>query len=727
MRCLLALLLISLNGFPQSAANDDSPQDKPADFVVRINVNLVQVDAAVTDSKGHKVTGLKADDFEVLQDGVPQKITNFSYVENGVKAPSASPPWAPPVPLKPEQVRRTIVLVVDDLGMSFEGMAYVRGALKKFVDHTMQPGDLVAIIRTGAGIGALQQFTTDKRLLYAAIDHVKISFLGRAASFVPMDIARTLESPSVGPQGTGSTTDHNQPFRELAAGDACINETSSALGSLAAVRYVVDGLRELPGRKALIFFSEQMKMQERPDRVGTSEECTYEQVRQSFHGLTDAAERSAVVFYTVDPRGVTTLVADATSNPFSGGPVKSSQVAEDTVNGSQREMRSEYYSSQQGLQYLARETGGTFADHNDIAGAIRDAVEDSSSYYVIGYHPPANTFDAKDSPKRFHRIQVNVKGHGLKVRSRSGFLGFSGKEESNRKLSPGQQFARVLASPFAENDIRLRMTTFFSSWERPLLTTLLYLDAKDLSFTKRPDGTYKSVLDAVAMTFDANGAAVSSTQRIYSFTTTEKDYQLVVKYGVLLRLQHAVQNPGAYQMRVAVRDAGSGKMGSANQFVEVPNLKRRRLALSGILLKQLEPEETPAGLGKDSSPALDAKGNEAIRIFKPGEKVGWFYQIFNAKSGADQHASLNVQVRLFRDGLQVIESEPAVARLPQNSAAGYLSASGHMLIGPKLTPGDYALQLVVTDNLARKKHASASQWIDFAVETPLDALGSERQ
>jgi hypothetical protein len=84
------------------------------------------------------------------------------------------------------------------------------------------------------------------------------------------------------------------------------------------------------------------------------------------------------------------------------------------------------------------------------------------------------------------------------------------------------------------------MTTFFSSWEKPLLTTLLYLDAKDLTFTKAADGTYKAVLDAVAMTFDANGAAVNSTQRIYSFTTTEKDYQLAVNNGVLLRLQHAV-------------------------------------------------------------------------------------------------------------------------------------------------------------------------------------------
>src|SRR5918912_27660 len=87
------------------------------------------------------------------------------------KAPTAMP--VPPVRLRPEQVRRTIALVVDDLGLSFESTAFVRQALKKFVDQQLQPGDLVAIIRTAGGIGALQQFTSDKRQLYAAIESIR--------------------------------------------------------------------------------------------------------------------------------------------------------------------------------------------------------------------------------------------------------------------------------------------------------------------------------------------------------------------------------------------------------------------------------------------------------------------------------------------------------------------------------------------------------------------------
>lgn len=165
------------------------------DNTIRITVNLVQVDAVVSDSKGKQVTNLEAKDFEILQDGKPQKITHFSYVSTvppkpavpstQVAAVDKKAPPAPPVPtqrLKMNQVRRTIALVVDDLGLSFESIAQVRGALKKFVDNQIEPGDLVAIMRTGAGMGALQSFTTNKAELYAAIERVKFNSLGRVES-----------------------------------------------------------------------------------------------------------------------------------------------------------------------------------------------------------------------------------------------------------------------------------------------------------------------------------------------------------------------------------------------------------------------------------------------------------------------------------------------------------------------------------------------------------------
>lgn len=156
--------------------------------VIRITVNLVQVDAVVTDSKGRHVTNLQPADFEILEDGRPQTITNFSYIFTakppGTEAHAATPPAAtgvpavPPVRLQPEQVRRSIVILVDDLHIAFQNMVYVRKDLSKFIDNGIQPGDLVAILHTSGGLGVRQQFTNDKRVLHAAVDRLRYYLLG---------------------------------------------------------------------------------------------------------------------------------------------------------------------------------------------------------------------------------------------------------------------------------------------------------------------------------------------------------------------------------------------------------------------------------------------------------------------------------------------------------------------------------------------------------------------
>jgi VWFA-related protein len=233
--------------------------------VIRVDVNLVQVDAVVTDSRSKHVGNLKAEDFVVLQDGKPQTITSFSYITTGNGTVAAAPPAVrpngapapPPEALKTTDVRRMFALVVDDLNLSFESIAHVRDGLRKFVDHDMQPGDMAAIIRTSGGLGVLQQFTTDRDLLHAAIDHVKFTYGGMGVySFEPV----------------GELTDPNavypvpgQTLNALSAPDAdAINaqvrgETFTA-GTLGALRYVIDGLRDLPGRKSVVLFSENMKI-----------------------------------------------------------------------------------------------------------------------------------------------------------------------------------------------------------------------------------------------------------------------------------------------------------------------------------------------------------------------------------------------------------------------------------------------------------------------------------
>lgn len=728
MRRILAVLLTWCTATAQQmvSSRGAAHPDDTTELVVHINVSLVQVDAAVTDSKGRPVAGLKPEDFEVFQDGVPQKIANFSYITEGkparaetIAAPTTGGMRAPlpPIPLKPEQVRRAIALVVDDLGLSFESVAHVRHALKKFVDEDIQAGDLVAIIRTGGGIGALQQFTNDKRLLYAAIDHVKLNFNTRARSFA-------LRTPPPTPPSQGD------PFgSESSVAYACQETIGSNTGSVGAIRYVVQGLSQLPGRKALVLFSESMQMQLSLAQVQNDDDprCDYSQVLEAMRRLADAAERASVVIYAVDPRGIETGQPGSEfklSDPYNTGEidprhlnVSSSVEEQNRVDQHITDSLDNIRATQQGLEFLADETGGTFVFHNDTAGTIRDAVDDAGNYYLLGYHPPANTFEGKDGALKFHRVTVRVKQRGLIVRSRKGFFGFPGGQNTPTAPTPQAQFARALSSPFAQNDIHLRMTALFTYPDRPTITTLLYVDGKDLTFMVQPDGTRSVSVEAVELTFDANGQIVDNSSRVFTLRGNEQQCEQAAKNGIILTVQHPVQKPGPYQVRIAVRDSKSEKIGSASQFVEVPDVKHGHLALTGILLG--EKGFDAAGVAANTSQtAVDRDGNPAIRSFKPGENLTWGIEILNGRRRPDPQPNITVETRLFRGSNEIYEGKPIPVIWPINPQTAQLAAIGGVRLGDKLAPGDYALQLVVNDSAAKQKYATASQWIDFRVDSP---------
>ncbi|MBA2494948.1 MAG: VWA domain-containing protein, partial [Acidobacteria bacterium] len=184
----LLFLLFSVSVFAQTPMPTATPPNDDGE-VVKISTALIQLDVIVTDKKGNQVTDLKPEDFEIFENGEKQNITNFSYIfSNPEKRPTDSPTPKttdkfsipiPPAKLKLEQVRRTYAIVIDDLGLSFENVNWVQQSLKKFVNEQMQEGDLVAVIRTGSGIGALQSFTSDKRQLLAAINKIKWNPQGR--------------------------------------------------------------------------------------------------------------------------------------------------------------------------------------------------------------------------------------------------------------------------------------------------------------------------------------------------------------------------------------------------------------------------------------------------------------------------------------------------------------------------------------------------------------------
>lgn len=677
-------------------------QTSSQDGVIRINVNLVQVDAVVTDSKGAPVTNLTAEDFEILQDGKPQAITNFAYIN--VKNRSASfaprataaqpkngppaPPPPPPIALRTDQIRRTIAIVVDDLGLSFESMVRVRDAAKKWVDTEMQAGDMVAVIRTSAGMGALQQFTSDKRLLDAAIDRVQFHY-GRVgiSSFGP------ITDP--GPIDTSAFDDEvRQSFLQ---------------GSLGAIQYVVQGLRELPGRKSVILFSESMELTfQQGNNLVNTRSMTQLTNEDRLRRLADAANRSSVVISAVDPRGVVYTGTTAEDNLSRMSP---QQIAQASSQRSQQ-----LIASQDGMVMLSQKTGGLFVQgNNDISAALRQVVDDGDGYYLLAYQPEQTTFDERTGLK-FHSIKVRVKRPGLRVRSRTGFYGTPDRRQAPPPQTKQEQLVKALVSPFSTGNLRVRLTTLFSDTEKQgsYINVLLHIDAHDLTFKQEADGSRSDLVDVAAVTFDSDGRQVDGVDRTYQFNVPQQAYEGILKDGLVYSAHVPVKKSGPYQMRVVLRDDSTQQIGSATEFIDVPDVSKDRLILSGIMLAADQPQPEAAGAAEGAIASDDPNGTPAVRIFKSGASVVYAYQILNAHADREKKPQLEAQVRLFRDGQQVFASMPSPVGVDKQLNPKRLVATGRMRLA-QIMPGDYVLQIVISDQLRKEKNRIAAQSIDFQV------------
>ncbi len=369
---------------------------------IRVNVNLVQLDVTVTDKAGKHVPDLTAADFEMMRDGKRQTIKSVLFVPGqrvGVapvgkleKPESGSMPAAP-LPskqLRVQDVRRTVALLIDDLSLSFESSYFAKTAMRKFVEESIQPGDLIALFCSSTGLGVLQQFTSDKRQILAAIDRTKFRGRNLVDSLAPVtaNAGETSSEPSIAEMAMEQRLRDDIVNRE--------RQDMMTAGMLGSANFIVKGLRELPGRKSMVLFSESValmdvpramtnpgmsaSMSQMPGAMGGTRDRTLAAVRS----LVDVANRSGVVIYAVDPRGLVYTGLTAADQPMSDPRKARGQMM-------QREM--DLNASQDGMAMLAEETGGIFyRNTNDISGALKAAIDDQEGYYLIGFQPDDATF-----------------------------------------------------------------------------------------------------------------------------------------------------------------------------------------------------------------------------------------------------------------------------------------------------------------------------------------------
>jgi hypothetical protein len=308
----------------------------------------------------------------------------------------------------------------------------------------------------------------------------------------------------------------------------------------------------------------------------------------------------------------------------------------------------------------------------------------------------------------FHKIKLSVKRPGLRVRSRAGFFGQIDEGAALPQPAAAKPLRVVLASPFSSGDIRLQLTSLFVHEPQRgyLMRSLFHVDTRDLQL-QDVDGMLGTKLELLALTFGDNGMVVDELGRMQEIRLAKDQLDKALVEGLTYRLDVPVKKPGAYQLRVAIRDTSSGRVGTANQLVQVPDLGEKELALSGIVVGSLAAEGTAAE-------PLGSQATAALRRFRPGQALSYGYAVYNAKlDKATGLPRLDSQMRLFRDGEPLTVGE----KRPIEAAAGSIvvASGGGFVLGPEMPPGDYVLQVIVTDALAGKKTAVVTQAVDFEV------------
>jgi VWFA-related protein len=550
----------------------------------------------------------------------------------------------------------------------------------------------VAIITTSGRLGALQRLTADKRMLRAAVHKFRSLPNHRPgvgeADFTCAWYNHKSEggvSTNVQDEDTWLTgaycpgcPQEVDPKRELE------NDHRSryyGLLSLSALRRVVDGLRELPGRRSILLFSEGLPLV-RGQGMGE----TNSQVTDAYESFINHANRSGITVNAIDPRGLPASFATA-----------------ELSDGCQKARQTELSLTQQQLVDIARRTGGTSTiNDNDIAASMTRVMNDQLEYYLIGYKPPDSGTHNRGASKP-RQLTIRVKRPGLTVRFHSSLYRLEPQQSSAQ--DPVKRLVTAVASPFAIPNVRMRLASRF--WDAGasagiILDTILEIDTRDLSFRTESDGHRKAVFDIVAVIYGSDPKPLDTFEKSYTVSLTEAAYQRAVRDGLVQLLQLRVRQGGAYQIRSAVRDRESERVGSTSEFVEVPDLSRGKLAVSGIALS-----------GKSTEPASTENVNR-LR-FHAGETVFYAYQVLNAERAPAGATELEVQATLYHDGRALGSSPPMPLDGKNQDDARRLVVMNDFRLGKQLTPGDYTLKVTVTAKNAGQNRATASQTAEFQI------------
>jgi hypothetical protein len=306
------------------------------------------------------------------------------------------------------------------------------------------------------------------------------------------------------------------------------------------------------------------------------------------------------------------------------------------------------------------------------------------------------------------------------VRARSGFFGVTDESLRPKKRTGDSELYEAVAAPLPNSGLDLKLTAFFgnTALEGSFVRTFLYLDGQQLSFVDEPNGIKKGVFDVVAVTLNEKNEVIEDFNRTHTIRFPAANLADVQKNGLIYSADIPVKKSGAYNFRVAIRDATSKQLGSAGQQIEVPDLNKNSLVLSELIVGEVaaqngKPLMPPVNKAENAFAPVAAVSNPAIRRFRPGAIIGYSYKIYNAElDKVTRQPKLTVQVRIYRGGQVNTEGVPQAIQFETQADMTRLSDYGYVGLPAEALAGDYALQVIIKDLQSNK---TTSQWIDFEV------------
>lgn len=686
-----AALGVFLTGTALTAGQNPAPT-QPQQPTFRVQVDYVEVDVVVTDRQGNLVRDLKKEDFQVFEDGKAQTINAFTHVDIPVER--ADRPLYADSPIEPDVKTnerpfdgRVYVLVIDDLHTRFGRTPRIKAAAHQFIERRLGANDLMAVVHTFGPADANQEFTSNKRLLLAAVDKTMGRKLDSATANKTAEYYRT--------QGMRQPGD---PLNDPDDQERAYNATNT----LRTLQNVAEWFQSVRGRRKTILFLSEGIDYDITDLIPSngSSHLDAQRIIEDTRDVIQAATRGNVSIYAVDPRGLTDLGDES---------IEIQSYPDDTTLGiGSGSLQNELRMSQDSLRVLSDETGGfAVVNRNDFASAYDKIVEDNSSYYVLAYYPP----DAR--PGREHKIDVRVTRPGLTVRARRGYVTpkKATPEKTSAKDTRTPEIRAALDSPLPVSGLTMHAFAAPFKGTAPNASILLGVELRgrdlQLNANDRIQLSY--------MAIDAKGKVAGGNTDMISMTNLRPETKNRIESSGLRLLNRFDVPPGRYQLRIAAHDSSGGTVGSVQYDLDVPDFAKAPFSMSGVALTSITASQLPTVHPDEQTRGVLPAPPAAARSFPQNDEIAVFAEIYDNEVKTPHKVDITTTVTTD-EGKVMFKTEEQRDTADLGGKTGGFGYSTRIPM-KDLTPGLYVLNVSAKSRLGNRQ--AVERQVRIAVTPPI--------